>query len=139
MGITVKLLDARKSASEWKLKIQYTEDGVSQVFDRRMNGITDQDLIKYLRNGAKVLEERKGSDYTKHIGKEIDITPDPVIVPPPPTPEEVAKEQWIKDWYKLDRMVHLVDNGIIPENDPRIIAQRTKVIDGWDDSYLGDI
>jgi len=140
MSVTAKLLGARRGDGIWKLRIQYTDGSDVRVFDRKMNGITDDDLKNYIRAGADRLNKVKnvGSDYTKHIGKEINIEVIPVVIPDP-TAEEIAQDKWLKEWTKLDKMIHLVDNGIIEKDDSRLIAQQAKVKADWLDSYLGAI
>lgn len=138
MAFTAKLLKAEKSDSGWKIEVEFTDGSDISVRKFRFSGSTDEQLIGFIRNQAASLDTIKNSDFSIHVGKEIDLT-ETIETPAEPTVEEIAKSEWFDDWRKLDSFKHLANNGLIEQTDIRIINLQTSLIAGWLNSYLGDI
>ena len=134
MTVTAKLLEATKSGNGWKLKVEYTDGEEVGILDHRMNGVTTQDLINFVRGQANVLVEVKSSDYTVHIGQTIDITPPESI---PPTAEQLAEIEFMENWELLGQMLLAAERGMVEVDDSRLIAQQAKTKTLWLDSYIG--
>jgi len=138
MTVTAKLLKAVKAGGVWKLAVEFSDGEETGIKHYRFNGTTDEQLKNFIRSEAKKLTKVKESDYSMHVGKEMDIT-DEVIEIPEPTPEEIAQAAWFKDWYKLDKLIHLADNGITERDHASIVALQTSLKKGLKNSYLEDI
>jgi len=138
MSFTAKLLNAVKRDSGWKLTIEFTDGADVRTESFRFTGTTNRQLKSFIRSEAEKLAVIKTSDFSAHIGKELDLTPDPVVVTPP-TAEKIAKADWFKDLHKLDRLIHLANNGLIQSDDSRITSLQTSLKSDWLNSYLGDI
>jgi len=139
MSVTAKLLKAVKSGGVWKLAVEFSDGEETGVKHYRFNGTTTQQLINFIRSESKKLVKVKESDYSDHIGKEVDIT-DEVI--PEPTAEEIAKTAWLNDYRKLNQMLSLIDSipALATTQANKAIADlRTSLEANWLNSYLGDL
>jgi len=117
---------------------EFSDGEETGVKHYRFNGTTDEQLKNFIRSEAKKLTKVKESDYSMHVGKEMDIA-DEVIEIPEPTPEEIAQAAWFKDWYKLDSLIHLVDNGILNGDESVISDLQASLKKDQKNSYLEDI
>jgi len=138
MTVTAKLLKAIKTGGVWKLAVEFSDGEEAGVKHYRFNGTTNEQLINFIRSEAKKLVKVKESDYSMHVGKEMDVT-DEVIDIPEPTPAEIAQAAWFKDWYKLDKLIHLADNGLIERDHAGIVKLQTSLKADMKNSYLEDI
>jgi len=138
MSFTAKLISVDKRDSYSELLVEFVDGNTIKQKSIHHSG-TIEEFVALLRSKVAKREVVKGVDFTPFIGKIIDLTPKPVTPPPDPTPEEIAKIAWFKDWRKLDRLIHLANNGLIQPDDSRITALQTTLKTDWVSSYLGDI
>ena len=139
MAITVKLTKAEKFDSQWKITLEFTNDGEVIIKDYRFNGTTVRHLIDFAIREANNLVEVKGSDYSVLVGKSVDVVVVPPVIPEP-TAEEIAEDAFFVQWNLLRQMREAVEADIgIASDDPRLIAQKGVVAGLWIDSYIGDL
>ncbi len=136
MAITVELLEEAKGNSGARLVVEFNDDGERGIKKYRDYKGSPSEFIELVRSQVAKREEAKLYDFSSHVGKLIDITPDPVI---PPTDEEIAKAQWFSDDRKMKKFEYLVKRGIMAANDPLIAPLATKLVDNWLNSYFGDL
>jgi len=133
---TAKLLDAVKRDNRWKITVEYTDGAIVKVESYSFAGVTAQQLKDFIRSKLSNRDSIKDADFSAFVGKEIDLS-QPVT--PDPTAEEIAKAAWFDDFRKLERLLRLVNAGLIQSDDSRITALQTSLIAGWLNSYLGDL
>ena len=139
MAITVRLTKAEKFDSQWKITLEFTNDGEIIIKDYRFNGTTVQHLINFAIREANNLVEVKGSDYSVLVGQAVDVVVVPPVIPEP-TAEEIAKAVFLDAWELLRQMRLVVEADVgIASDDPRYIAQKGVVEGLWLDSYIGDL
>lgn len=140
MSFTAKLLKIEKRGSEWKLVIRFTDGTDVRIESYRFNGTTIKQLKNFVRSKANELAAIKTIDFSQYAGKELDLTPEPVTPTPDPTPEEIAKAKWFKDWRKLNTLIQLRNNGVDKPSDIQLIIDlQISVLAGRKNSYLGNI
>jgi hypothetical protein len=142
MTITAKLLKAEEKSTYWKMKVEYDDDGEIVEDTFRFQGSTPQSLKQYVSSKVDRHEEVKSFDFSTLIGTVIDVTPDPVTPPEPPTAEEIAKAQWFADYDKLRRVQLLLEAAPALATAGRIQYRdglQSDVESNWLDSYLGDL
>lgn len=142
MSFTVKILTLVKKDSGLKVTVKLTDGSDVRTESYLFTGTTRKQLKNFIRAKATRVEDIKDIDFSDLVGKEFDLTPDPVVVPDPPTPEEIAKAEWFKDYRKLKQMLELTVN--IPalataQTNTAIDNLLTSLEAGWLNSYLGDI
>ena len=141
MPWTAKLLRLSKAHGRVELEIQYS-DGIdppvnkSYGFER-----TSKAAIRALaRREVARLQEIKDEVIDIIVDQLIDLTPPPADPPPPgPTPAQIAERAWFRDLNKLRVLLTLVDLGILPGSDPRIVPLRTSLNTDFLNSYLSGI
>jgi len=143
MAITATLIKAVRRDGNYKLEVDYS-DGTDTVRKTHNNctAKTDKDLVRFIRAQARNLTDFKDSDFSMHVGKTINIDPEPTpdpVIPPTPTADELAKISWFEDWRTYTQMKLVVEASIVATDDSRFIAQKEKIKAGWLDSYLGDL
>jgi len=140
--ITAELKLAEEHNTYWKMKVEYIDDGEISEDTFRFRGTTAASLKKYVQANVAQYEEIKTFDFTTLLNTIIDVTPDPVIPPTPPTAEEIAKAQWFKDWAQLKEVNLLLDQAPAIATASRIQFRdnlQSDVENNWLDGYLGDL
>ena len=139
MAWTAKLLRLKKQHGRVEIEISY-QDGIDTIdkvytFER----INKKQIRKLARDEVARLEEIKTEVIDLPLDVNIDLTPPAVVPPPTPTPAQIAKRTWFKDWNKLQTLLRLVDAGIIPDTDTRIAPLRTSLSADLLNSYLSSV
>ncbi len=140
MAITVELIKAEERESFWKLGVEYvdTDTGKASRDYFKFNG-DDKSLKRYVINNLKVKEEVKSFDFETLLGTPIDITPDPVIPPTPPTDEEIAKSAWFDKLIKMERYQRLVNAKVMTGAETVISDLAAELIADFENSYFGSL
>ena len=144
MAWTAKLLRLSKKHGRVDFDIRYS-DGIDAPVDKHYSfDRTNKAAIRALvRREVARLQEIKDEVIDIIVNQEIDLTPpapppDPPD-PPGPTPAQIAKRAWFRDLNKLRVLLKLVDLGILPGSDPRIVPLRTSLTADLLNSYLSRI
>ncbi len=144
--ITATLKHFERVRDQWRITILYTDTEVAaNSFEKsyRRNSITKTKLKALARAEAAAIDVNDETDITSNmVGATIDVTPDPVVEPDPPTAEEVARSEWFADYRKLQSMLQVVAD--VPaldstQSQTAITNLRTSLTNDWLNSYLGDI
>jgi len=142
MAITAELKLAEEHNTYWKMKVEYNDDGEISEDTFRFKGTTPASLKKHVQDNVSQYEEIKTFDFSTLVGTIIDVTPDVVIPPTPPTAEEIAKDEWFKDWAQLKEVNLLLNQAPAIATASRIQFRddlQADVEANWLDSYLGDL
>ena len=144
MAYTATLTALARIRDEWRFSILYedTDSGQSLEKHYRQNSVTKKQLRNLARNEAVALLNNATNDIDIVIGTTIDVTPDVVIPPDPPTAEELAKQAWFSDYRKLQSLLEVT--GAVPalataQATTLIASLRTSLEADWLNSYLDNI
>lgn len=144
MSWTAKLTQLQRVRSEWRISIFYTDTISSDTIQKsyRRASITKKQLKSLAISEAAALLGGETTDINIPIGTTIDVTPDPVIPPDPPTQAEIDRRAWFADWDKLNQLLKIT--GTIPalatNQANNLIASLTATLEAdWDNSYLSGI
>lgn len=144
MAYTATLTALSRVRDQWRFSILYEDTDSSQNLEKhyRYNSITKKQMRDLARSEAAALLDNETTDIDIPIGTTIDVTPDPVIPPAEPTPEELARQAWFSDYRQLQSM--LTVTGAIPalltvQAQTAIDNLRTSLEVDWLNSYLDGI
>jgi len=144
MAYTATLTALSRVRDQWRFSILYedTDSGQSLEKHYRQNSVTKKQLRDLARSEAAGLINNATNDIDIVIGTTIDVTPDVVTPPDPPTAEELARRAWFDDYRKLQSLLEVT--GAIPA---LLTAQAQTLINNlsasleadWLNSYLDNI
>jgi len=144
MAYTATLTALTRVRDQWRFSILYedTDSGQSLEKHYRQNSVTKKQLRDLARNEAVALLSNETTDVDVPIGTTIDVTPDPVVPPPDPTPEELARRAWFDDYRRLQSLLEVT--GAVPALETAqattlIASLRASLEAGWLNSYLDNI
>lgn len=125
------------------IEVTFTENGVTHIRSHNLTN-TDPKYVKSLlqRQVNEFDAVDPVGEFPYPVGTIIDITPDPVIPPPDPTPEEITKAAWFADWRTLNQMIEVttaIPALLTTQAQTQITALQTSLEADWLNSYLGDI
>ena len=144
MSIEATLKELRRHRGEWRFTIVYTNTvtgNIVEISGREAN-LTQKGLRNIARRQAELLANNQTTDIDIPIGTTIDVTPDPVIPPDPPTQDEIVEAAWFADWAQLNQLIDLT--SAVPalataQATVLMTTLRTNLESGWKNSYLGKI
>ena len=139
MPITATFKGFQKRPDGLKIQVNYDDGEDSGLKVSHFKGSSDKELVNHIRSEANHLEKRKAYDPTRHIGKTIDITPEPPPEAIPPTAEEIAKAAFMSDWRLYLQMKKAVDAGLESSDLKAYTDQIVKIKAGWQQNYVGDL
>ena len=139
MPITATFEGFQKRPDGLKIQVNYDDGEDSGLKVSHFKGSSDKELVNHIRSEANHLEKRKAYDPSNHVGKTIDITPEPPPEVIPPTAEEIAKAAFMADWRLYLQMKKAVDAELEPADLKAYTDQVAKIKAGWLQSYLGDL
>ena len=122
----------------------YTDTVSGAEIEKSYNyaSITKKKLRNVARADAVAIESNETSDVDIPLGTTIDVTPDPVIPPDPPTQAEIDKAAWFADWRRLNRLLELTTGvpALATTQATTLIANLQASLEtDWDNSYLDNI
>ena len=141
MPWTATLLRLSKAHGRVDLDIRY-DDGIDEPVDKHygFERITKAQVRALARREVARLQEIKDEVIDIIVNQAIDLTPPPdPPAPPDPTPAQIAERAWFRDLNKLRVLLTLVDLGILPGSDSRIVPLRTSLTTDLLNSYLSGI
>ena len=144
MAYTATLTALARVRDQWRFSILYedTDSGKSLEKNYRYDAITKAQLRNLARGDAAALLNNATTNIDVPVGATIDVTPDVVIPPDPPTAEELAKQAWFSDYRKLQSLLEVT--GAVPalataQATTLIASLRTSLEADWLNSYLDNI
>lgn len=116
--------------------LTYT-DGQATITDRfDVQGNMDANFIaRKVRDRIAYLNLQDTSFTALTAGAVTPAANDPVIVPPTPTPADIAKAQYLADLGKLQKMQLRVSLGMLRVTDPEYSTQLALVISEFKPEY----
>ncbi len=144
MPWTATLLRLSKAHGRVDLDIRY-DDGIDEPVDKHygFERISKAGVRALARREVARLQEIKDEVIDIIVNQPIDLTPPPDPPDPPdppsPTPAQIAERAWFKNLNKLRVLLTLVDIGLLPGSDSRIVPLRTSLIADFLNSYLSGI
>lgn len=95
------------------------------------------DGLKYwIKSRLETLNSAPAIESAFPDGVDADVS-DPVVTPPTPTPEEIARKDWLADYYKWIKVkTTLIDTGILTGNETKVLQLKTKVQNNFLPAYL---
>ena len=142
MAWQAELTDKREEHGRIWIEITFTEDGVTHIRSHNLTNTDPKYVKSLLQAQVNQFDAVDVLEFPYPIGTVIDLTPDPVIPPPDPTPEEIAKAAWHADWRKLNQMLEVtaaIPALLTAQAQTQITALQTSLEADWLNSYLGDI
>ena len=142
MAWQAELTDKREEHGRIWIEITFTEDGVTHIRSHNLTNTDPKYVKSLLQAQVNQFDAVDVLEFPYPIGTVIDLTPDPVIPPPDPTLEEIAKAAWHADWRKLNQMLEVttaIPALLTAQAQAQITALQTSLEADWLNSYLGDI
>jgi len=124
---------------DFSIEYQDDSDGEVTTLTYSLRDATDQKIRNIARQEVKVLADLKSEVIDLPVGQMINIDPEPVVTPSPPTAAELARTAWFDDWRMLNKLSIMASNGLINQADTRITPLRLRLKDTWLDTYLDDL
>ena len=144
MSITATLTRLDRVKDKWLITILYTDTISNDTVEKTYNyaSITKKQLRDIARADAAALASNETNDVDIPIGTTIDVTPDPVIPPAPPTQAEIDKATWFDECRQLKQIQQVFAAVPAIETPARTTIMtdlQTGLQSGWKNSYFGDI
>lgn len=117
-----------------KVTVDFT-DGITTLTEtcipQDFNG-----LKFWVKSRLATLNSGQEIDSAFAVNDIIDVT-DPVVTPPAPTAEEIARAEWFANYHKwLKVKTTLIDSGVLTGNETKAVALLNKVKAGFLPEYL---
>lgn len=139
MAWAAKLIRAEKGQGFVTLDVEVS-DGTT-IYQRRYNtGQATLDQIKQLvRADVAKMKAVESSVIPIASGTMIDLTEPPPAPPVVPTAEEVERREWFTKLAQLEKLLRLVNDGLLPSTDTRISALQGILTAGWKNNYMAGL
>jgi len=139
------LMEPERTSRGWHVAIRFTDTdtGKTRVKHEYLRGNPDNADAKRLAVAAvQQRTETESHSITIPVGTTMDVTPDPVVPPTPPTQDEIDEAAWFADWRTLNKMQQLF--AVLPATStvPRqnaMLALVASLEAGFKNSYLEKI
>ena len=131
---TAKIFDKSFIAGVLRVQVEFT-NGVESLFESCVPQ-DEQGLKHWIK--SRLAQLNFASDINSKLpnGTDIDVT-DSVVAKVAQTPEELAQIKWVVQYLKWIKIkTTLIDTGILTGDEPKIVALKTKVQEGFVPSYL---
>ncbi len=144
MSWIATLTRMRRVRDVWRFTISYFDDVNIETFEKhyRQPSLTKKGLRDLARNEAAALAANETTDVDIPLGTTIDVTPDPVIPPDPPTQDEIDKSLWFQEYTELKQLLEVTTNIPVLLTAQAITAisdLRTNLNLTWKNSYRSDL
>ena len=141
MTWTAKLTDFENRLGIWFAAIDYIDSNKIKSFSKnyQFDRITKKQLRRVARNEIARLVDTDTTDVNIPIGSTIDITPEVVIPPTPPTQAQIDRDVWFTDWDQLQKMNKLfteIPAMATPAMQATVTGLQSSLKAGWKNSYL---
>ena len=139
------LMEPERTSRGWHVAIRFTDTdtGKTRVKHEYLRGNPGNADAKRLAVAAvQQRAETESHSITIPVGTTMDVTPDPVVPPTPPTQDEIDEAAWFADWRTLNKMQQLF--AVLPATStvPRqnaMLALVASLEAGFKNSYLEKI
>ena len=138
---TATLIRAEKRNGRLDFEIEYLDDTDGEItrIAYSLQSATKKQVRNLARREAARLDALKSEVIDLPVGQSINIDPDVVPDPPPPTSAEIAREAWFDDWRRLNKLLRLANAGLLSMTDIRITNLQTSLQADWQNSYLDGV
>lgn len=122
-----------KNTSQIVLVVEFS-DGTNTVNETLRFGadIPFEQIKRNLKLRARLLEEGETNSQSVTIGQ-VDLAS---IVDDPRTAAEVAAEEWLVAFRRLEKVQQLIDLGVLTGNETSVTSLRNKVATDFKASYI---
>lgn len=93
------------------------------------------DIARHAKREIKRLEQADANLATIVVG-DIDLTG---VEDVPPTAAELAKQEWFRDFGRLERVQQLIDLGVLTGSETAVVNLRNKVKANFKATYVADM
>jgi len=139
------LMEPERTSKGWHVAIRFTDTdtGKTRVKHEYLRGNpTNADAKRLALAAVHQRTETEAHSITIPVGTTMDVTPDPVVPPTPPTQDEIDEAAWFADWRTLNQMQQLF--AVLPATSttPRqdaMLALVASLEAGFKNSYLEKI
>lgn len=144
MSIEAKLTRLDYIQGKWRVSIRYTDtvSGRTKEEPYSFATVTKKQLRDLARRDAVAFTANEVHDVDIALGTTIDVTPDPVTPPTPPTQAQLDEAAWFADWETLKAMNYIMATLPGLANQTRLdaaAALEVSLAAGWKNSYLSKI
>lgn len=117
-----------------RVEVEFS-DGVNSIVESCIP--QDLDGLKYwVKSRLATFNGALSIDTTLGVNDTVDVS-DPVVTPPTPTAEEIARDAWLANYKKWVRVkTTLIDTGILTGNETKAVQLKTKVQNDFLPAYL---
>lgn len=131
---TAKIHDKSFDAGVLRVQVEFS-NGVESIFESCIP--QDEGGLKHwIKSRLDQLNFSTEVDSKYPNGDIVDVAP-PVVVPPTPTPGEVARDKWFKKYNKWVKIkTTLIDTGILTGNESNLVSLKGKVQSDYLPEYL---
>lgn len=136
MAWTATLRDLKHHAGQWDVSVVYT-DGVTTVTRGYVFQHLSDDLVREAaRSTVQTLERADVAVVTLTPGGTIDLTPPLPQTPPPP---DVPLDTFRTRLRQLQRLMRMVELGLILRTDSRIVTLVAAIQTAWDARFMDEV
>ena len=142
MAFTATLDKLARENGKWSVNITYSDGTESYSKGYTFERITKRQLRDLARSEAARLLDTTTTDIDIAVGATIDVTPDPVVPPTPPTQAEIDRAAWFVYYQQLTSLQRLTANIpalLTPQAQTLIDNLLISLEADWDNSYLDGI
>lgn len=131
---TAKIFDKSFDAGVLRVQVEFT-NGTESIFESCVP--QDENGLKFwVKSRLAQLNFAGEVDSKFPTGATVDVST-PVVVPPTPTAEEIARDAWLKNYYKWIKIKStLIDTGILTGSETKLVQLKAKVTSDFLPAYL---
>lgn len=131
---TAKIVNKEYSGAALKISVEFS-DGVTTLTESCIP--QDEAGFKYwVKSRLATFNNGKTIDSTVAINDVVDVS-EPVVTPPTPTAEEIARDEWFKNYIKWVKIKStLIDTGVLTGNETKLVQLKAKVTSDFLPAYL---
>ena len=116
------------------VKVEFTNDQGSFIEDFAFPfTVTEEDVKKRIKYFITKFEDIQTNINTVVPDGEVDLTTVVDVTP------DTAKDEWFRDFYRMQNVQKLVDLGIFPNDQAQIVALRDKLKTGFKVAYINEM
>ena len=129
------LMEPERTSKGWHVANRFTDTdtGKTRVKHEYLRGNPDNaDAKRVALAAVQQRTETESHSITIPVGTTMDVTPDPVVPPTPPTQDEVDEAAWFADYRRLQKALQVTTDI------PALQAAAQTLIDNLRASLAGD-
>ena len=131
---TAKIFDKSFTGGVLRVQVEFT-NGTDSIFESCVP--QDENGLKFWVKSRLAQLNFAGDVDTKFpTGSTVDVS-NPVVTPPTPTAEEIARDEWLKNYYKWIKVKStLIDTGVLTGSETKLVQLKAKVTSDFLPAYL---